>query len=257
MLLVRTVSALILGLVTAVSLALSPLTSAWGHAALVKSSPAKGAVLKQAPAAIQATFSEELDKASVLRLYDAHQKLLAKGGLDSMVSNHRVLKVVPPHLAAGTYSVQWVAISSDDGATEKGSFKFSVAAAAMAPMGATASLPPLRLIAPAGRAQVKNPVAVVIETSADISQVTMGTSMSSMSGMGSSHGTAPVHLHIIVDGTAYMPAASELTKVGSSRYEYRLPKLAAGTHTMKVFWADNKTHAPSGAVQAVTYTVVG
>ena len=254
----RTVSALIAGLLTVVSLALGPLTSAWGHAALVKSSPANGAVLKQAPAAIQATFSEELNKASVLRLYDAHQKLVAKGGLDPMVSNHRVLKVVPPHLPAGTYSVEWVAISSDDGDTRKGSFKFSVATAATAPMGATTGLPPLRLIGPAGRAQVKNPVAVVIETSVDISQVTMGTSMSSMNGMGlSSSMSAPVHLHIVVDGTAYMPAANQLTKVGPSRYEYRLPKLAAGAHTMKVFWADNKTHAPAGGVQTVTYTVVG
>lgn len=258
MLLVGTVSAPIAGLVTAVLLALGPLTFAWGHAALVKSSPANGAVLKQAPSVIRATFDDDLDKASTLRLYDSHQTLLAKGGLDPQVAGHRALKLVPPHLGAGTYTVQWVAISSDDGATRKGAFKFSVAATATAPAGASASLPPLRLIAPAGRAQIKNPVAVVIETSADISQVTMGTSMSSMSGMGSSQSmSAPVHLHIIVDGTAYMPAAAQLTKVGPSRYEYRLPKLAAGAHTMKVFWADNKTHAPSGAVQTVTYTVVG
>ena len=65
---------------------------------------------------IQATFSEELDKASVLRLYDSHQKLLASGGLDLKVSSHRVLRVVPPmHLAGGAYTVKWVAISSDDG----------------------------------------------------------------------------------------------------------------------------------------------
>lgn len=253
----KTASVLIVGLAAAASLALGQVTSAWGHASLVKSTPTNGAVLKQSPPVIKATFDDDLDKASALRLYDSHQTLLAKGGLDPQIAGHRGLKLVPPHLGAGTYTVQWVAISSDDGATRKGSFKFSVAAAAMTPAGATATLPPLRLIAPAGHAQVKNPVAVVIETSADISQVTMGSSMSSMSGMGSGHSTAPVHLHILVDGTAYMPAADQMTKIGPSRYQYSLPKLAPGAHTMKVFWAENKTHAPSGAVQTVTYTVVG
>ena len=254
----RSVSILIVGLLAAASLVWGQVTAAWAHASLVKSSPANGAVLKQTPSVIQATFDDDLDKASALRLYDSHQTLLARGGLDPQVAGHRGLKLVPPHLGAGTYTVQWVAISSDDGATRKGAFKFSIAGTATAPAGASANLPPLRLVAPPGHAQVKNPVAVVIETSADISQVTMGSGMSSMSGMGSGHGmAAPVHLHIIVDGTAYMPAVAQMTKVGPSRYQYNLPKLAAGAHTMKVFWADNKTHAPSGAVQTVTYTVVG
>jgi methionine-rich copper-binding protein CopC len=214
---------------------------------MVKSTPANGAVVKQAPSVIQATFNDELDKASVMRLYDAHQKMLAKGGLDAKVASHRVLTITPPHLTAGSYSVQWVAISSDDGATEKGSFKFSVAA--------MAGLPPLRLIAPAGRAQVKNPVAVVIETSGDISRLTMGHAMAPM---GTAAGMGPrVHLHIVVDGTAYMPAADQLTKLGPGRYQYVLPKLAAGAHTVKVFWADNSTHAPAGGVESATYTVTG
>jgi len=256
---VRALAAVTAGLLAAVVVAvpagLAPLSPAWAHAAMVKSSPANGAALKQAPKVIQATFSEELDKASVMRLYDAHQKMLAKGGLDMSVAGHRVLKIMPPALTAGSYSVQWVAISSDDGAVEKGSFKFSVAAAAM--------VPPLRLVAPAGHAQVKNPVAVVIETPGDISQLTMGRAMAPMPGMsggGMSGGTGMgprVHLHIVVDGTAYMPAADQLTKVGPGRYQYLLPKLAAGVHTIKVFWADNSTHAPDSAVESTTCTVTG
>jgi methionine-rich copper-binding protein CopC len=236
--------------VAAVPAALAPVTPAWAHASMVKSSPASGAVLKQAPTVIQATFSEELDKASVMRLYDAHQKMVAKGGLNTKVASHRVLTITPPHLTAGSYTVQWVAISSDDGATEKGAFKFSVAA--------MAAVPPLRLVSPAGHAQVKNPVAVVFETSGDISQLTMGHAMAPMRGMSSGTGAEPrVHLHIVADGTAYMPAAQQLTKVGPGRYQYVLPKLAAGTHTVKVFWADDSTHAPAGAVESATYTVTG
>lgn len=246
----RLLAAILIGLVAALPSALTRSTPAWAHASMVKSSPASGATLKQAPSVIQATFSEELDKSSVMRLYDAHQKLLAKGGLDAKVTSHRALKITPPHLTAGAYSVQWVAISSDDGAVEKGSFKFSVAA--------MASLPPLRLVAPAGHAQLKNPVAIVIETPGDISQLTMGQTMAPMSGMsGAGSMGRHVHLHILVDGTVYMPSSSQLTKVGPDRYQYVLPKLAAGAHTVKVFWADNSTHAPAGGVETATCTVTG
>lgn len=245
----KILAAVLVGVMTAIPAAVAPLSPAWAHASLVKSLPANGAVVKQAPSFIQATFSEALDKASVMRLYDAHQAVIAKGGLDMKVANHRVLTITPPHLAAGKFSVQWVAISSDDGDVKKGTFAFSVAPAA--------SVPPLRLVAPAAHAQLKNPVAVVIETPGDISQLTMGQTMAPMSGM-SSGGMGPrVHLHIVVDGTAYMPAASQLTKVGPARYQYMLPNLTAGPHTVKVFWADDRTHAPTGGVESATYTVTG
>lgn len=119
------------------------------------------------------------------------------------------------------------------------------------PAGAAANLPPLRLIAPTSHAQLRNPIAVVIETPGDISQLTMSTSMSGMA-MGG------VHLHITVDGKVFMPATQQMKKVAASRYSYQLSgKLSAGTHTIKVFWADDKTHATAGTPQAVTFTVVG
>jgi copper resistance protein C len=253
---VRRVSVTLVGFLATVSLALAPLGFAWGHAEMVKSSPMNGAAVKQAPAAIQATFSEELAKGSIMRLYDGHQKLLASGGLDSSVASHRVLKIVAPHLAPGGYVVQWVAISADDGNTHKGSFRFSVGTTAMAPAGAMTSPPPLHLIAPASRAQLKNPVVLLLETTGDMSKLTMGKSMAPMSGMGSMG--PQVHLHIAVDGKMFMPATDQLKKVGPSRYEYAVPgTLAAGTHTIKVFWADDKTHETAGAAQTVTFTVVG
>jgi methionine-rich copper-binding protein CopC len=206
----------------AASLALSSLHPAWGHASLVKSTPANGTSLKQPPSAIRATFNDELAKGSILRLYDGHQKLLATGGFDPSVPKHTTLKIVPPHLAAGSYAVQWYVISADDGATAKGSFRFSVAKGAIGPTGSTAGLPPIRLVAPTSMAQVTAPVALVIDTPADISQFTMGDAMGTMSGMG-----PRVHLHVVVDGSPYMPTAGQLTKVGPSRYAYRLPTTLA------------------------------
>ena len=98
----------------------------------------------------------------------------------------------------------------------------------------------------------------MIETPGDISQLTMGKTMTSMSGMGSTGGMeSRIHLHIVVDGTGYMPAADQMTKIGPSRYEYHLPKLAAGTHTIKVFWASDTTHAVVDTVETATCKVLG
>jgi methionine-rich copper-binding protein CopC len=232
---------------------LSPALPVWSHAALVKSSPAHGASLTKSPAVIRAWFNEELTvKGSTMRLFDAHQKQLATGGLDASVSKHDVMKITPPALKPGAYVVQWTAISADDNDTRKGSFKFSIGAGAMASPGPTAGLPPIRLIAPASQATIKNPAVLVIETSGDISQMTMGGDMAHMSGMGSQ-----VHLHINVDSMMIMPTAKQLTKVGPNRYEFRLPSMSPGTHTIKVYWADDKTHTPAGHVQTTMCTVTG
>lgn len=231
---------------------LVPVNPAWGHATLVKSSPANGASLAQSPPAIHAWFNEELAiKTSTMRLYNSHQKLVASGGVDSTVAKHNVMKIAPPPLAKGAYVVQWVAVSADDNETRKGSFKFSIGGAQTTkpPM---ADLPALHLIAPANGGRVKNPVTVVVETPADIDRFTMGGGMAGMSGMGEG-----VHLHILVDGRAFMPTATQLTKVGPSRYQYGVGSFSAGTHTIKVFWADNKKHEAVGPVHTATCTITG
>jgi hypothetical protein len=51
-----------------------------------------------------------------------------------------------------------------------------------------------------------------------------------------------------------MPTGEQVTKAGEHRYKYALPTLSAGSHTVKAFWADNKTHAARGSVQSVTFT---
>lgn len=236
------------------------------HAEMVKSSPADHAVLAQSPAVIRAWFSEELAaQRSVMRLYDAHQKVLAQGGLDPSVRSHDVMKLIPPHLGPGSYQVIWHSESSNDHAMTQGYFRFSIGTAmqmpatpgtsapigamqAMPPSGAHAApLPALRLLAPANHARLHNPVSVTIETPTDISLVTMGPKM--MTGPG-------VHLHIIVDGVVNMPASDQLVTSGAHRYTYELAPLTPGTHTIEVFWADNHTHAAVGGTQTATVVVL-
>ncbi|HYM70023.1 MAG TPA: copper resistance CopC family protein [bacterium] len=237
--------------------------AAWGHASLVKSSPSNGATLSQSPSVIRAWFSEELAvQGSVIRLYDSQQKLLATGGVDTSISDHTVLKIAPAKLHAGSYSVAWHAVSADDKAVRQGSFRFSVSTGGQAPSPMSSSMtgsmssqtpdvPPLAIVNPADHARLANPLTVVIETTGDIATLTMGNNMA-MRGMG-----PHIHLHVLVDSTAMMPAATQLAKVGPNRYAYKLGHLAAGPHTIKVFWADNTTHAAVGPVHTVTCTVGG
>jgi methionine-rich copper-binding protein CopC len=243
------------GWVIAGLLVFAPAQPGLAHASLVKSSPAGGAKLSKGPAEVRAWFDDKLAvKGSVLRLQDAHMKVLATGGVDQKVKTLDVMALKTPPLMAGTYTVTWVAVSDDDGATRKGSFKFSISAAAASPsgtmaMGSMNDLPALHLVTPADGARVGNPVALVIETPGKIEDLTMGTGMSPMGAM------PGAHLHVLADGTTFMPAASQLIKIGPGRYKYTLPKLSAGAHTVKVFWADNKTHEPKSTVHIVHITV--
>ncbi len=70
---------------------------------------------------------------------------------------------------------------------------------------------------------------------------TMGTSMRN-------------HLHIDLDKKVAMPAMKQLVKVGANRYQYDLGQAAPGSHTIRVYWADEK-HKPVGSVQVVVITV--
>jgi len=125
--------------------------------------------------------------------------------------------------------------------------------ARVAPNAAVTTLPPLHLIAPVNHARLTNPVVLDIETSGDMSQLTMG----GMSNMGNMNMGPQVHLHVVVDGTVLMPSANQMIKMSQDRYQFRLPPLRTGSHTIKVYWADNKTHKPVGMIQTITCTVTG
>ena len=118
-------------------LALANQTSA--HATLVKSSPAADAVLTQQPSAIQAWYSEEVAvKGSFIRLYDSADKLLASGGVDLTDHHHESMKLTPPLLSPGTYTIKWHAISADDNHVTQDEFRFTVQSAGRAPSRPTA-----------------------------------------------------------------------------------------------------------------------
>ncbi len=112
-----------------------PLTAvpALAHAELVKSDPADGASLDQAPAEVRAWFSEELDPdASLLMLQDAHGQMvgLEPGHVDLMAADRDVMLLKVPRLEPGTYRVQWHAVAADDGGVSEDSFTFTVGMAA-------------------------------------------------------------------------------------------------------------------------------
>jgi copper resistance protein C len=248
---VRTIAIAMLAAAAVAGLLWSP--QVWAHAAMTKSSPSNGAMLSSPPALIQAWFSDDVTPSgSYLRLYDARNTLIASGGVDPKVSSHTALRLVPPRLGPGAYLVRWHVVATEDNHVTEGYFRFSVGAAAMAPSAPTMAgpaLPALDLVAPRDHSTVKNPVGVVIATPGDIKMLTMGgMDMGSMKG-------PSVHLHIVVDGVTTMPSSDQLTPAGQHRYQYLLAPLSAGTHTVKVFWADNKTHEAVGPVHSAVFTV--
>jgi len=238
-------------------------TLMFGQPVLGHASPVNGAALSQSPPVIRAWSSEELAvQGSVMRPYDSQQKRQTTGRVDTTVSDHAVLKTTPPTLRTGSDAVAWRDVSAHDKAARHASFRFSVSSSGHMPSQTLGSMtgsmssqtpvvPPLAIVSPAAHATVSNPLMVVIDTTGDITMLTMGSDMT-MSGMGPN-----VHLHIVVDSLVMMPAAVQLVKLGSNRYGYKLGRLAAGAHTITVFWADNKTHQPVGPVHSVTCMVAG
>jgi hypothetical protein len=66
---------------------------------------------------------------------------------------------------------------------------------------------------------------------------------------------SPPHLHISLDTRVAMPAMKHLTKVAEHRYRYVFGTVAAGRHTIRVYWADAKTHKPVNLPRTVTVNV--
>jgi methionine-rich copper-binding protein CopC len=120
-------------------------SQASAHATLVKSTPAADAVLTQQPSAIRAWYSEEVAvKGSFIRLYDSADKLLASGGVDLNDHNHESMKLIPPLLPPGTYTIKWHAISADDNHVTQDEFRFTVQSAGRTPSRPTADTAGMR-----------------------------------------------------------------------------------------------------------------
>ncbi|SFU91535.1 copper resistance CopC family protein [Pseudoduganella namucuonensis] len=102
----------------------SPLAAA--HAALKNSNPAANAVLEQAPREIVLTFNEKVEPAfSSIAVLEAGGKDIAAGKAQVDAANPLLMKLELPALAAGAYSVRWVAVGPD-GHRRTGQFGFTV-----------------------------------------------------------------------------------------------------------------------------------
>src|SRR6266542_493105 len=75
------------------------------HANLVRSTPAAGAVLETAPPTIQLEFSEELDPSfSRVQLYNSQNQLIEPGPGEVAAANPKVMRLIIPDLARGSYT---------------------------------------------------------------------------------------------------------------------------------------------------------
>jgi len=150
----------------------------------------------------------------------------------------------------GTSGVGWTVFAQDDKEIDKGLSCFLVAGS-MGTLGVGVSQrndseePPLKIVAPANRETVSNPVIVVIETPADLPMMTMGHQ---------SMDKTKLHLHVDLDKRMTMPTMEQVVKVGANRYRTSLGEVAPGRHTIRVYWADAQ-HARRGATHTVTITV--
>jgi len=107
-----------------------------------------------------------------------------------------------------------------------------------------AELPPLKILMPENGAIVGTQMAIVIQTPADLSKMTM---------------SAPVigtHLHIEARDVSMMPSREQLVRLGADRYVFLFDVPAKpGENTLRVYWADSQHRTVAESVQQVTVTV--
>jgi hypothetical protein len=111
---------------------------------------------------------------------------------------------------------------------------------------AAGELPNIRIISPAEGAKVDATIALVLETRADLSRMTVGAQQ-----MGA-------HLHVSIDSTSLMPTMEDLVRIGKNQYRYvfALP-VEPGKHTVSVYWADAQHKTLDATVRKVGVAVGG
>jgi copper transport protein len=121
------VAALALSLALACALVGVSAAPAAAHAALVASTPAAGASVDRAPAAVSVRFGESVQASSdAIRVLDAEGARVDEGGA-AAVPGHpdTVAAALRPGLGRGTYTVAW-RVTSADSHPVHGAFAFSV-----------------------------------------------------------------------------------------------------------------------------------
>jgi len=113
------------------TLGLAPPRSAGAHAALESSSPESGSILADAPATIEARFTEPLERSySRMALYDSNGVEIEGASLVAGEDEFTMVLTVPPDLPAGPYSVLWRTLSEADGHTAQNFFTFTIGTSA-------------------------------------------------------------------------------------------------------------------------------
>lgn len=96
------------------------------HAFLEHAVPDVGGKVAHSPNEVRIQFTEAVESAfSKIQVFDSSGQEVDKGDVDRDSSNHKLLKVSLPPLAAGTYKVVWRVVSVDTHVT-KGSYTFRV-----------------------------------------------------------------------------------------------------------------------------------
>jgi len=109
---------------------------------------------------------------------------------------------------------------------------------------APAQLPPLKILMPDNGATVGTHLAVVFQTPADLSKMTMGTAVPG------------VHLHIDAQDVSLMPSQEQLIRLGGDRYVFLFDLPAKpGKNTVRIYWSDAQHRTIADTVQQITVTV--
>ncbi|HEY0305371.1 MAG TPA: hypothetical protein VGC44_10365 [Longimicrobiales bacterium] len=102
---------------------------------------------------------------------------------------------------------------------------------------------PINLIVPIEQQAVDSPLVVRFTTPEPLSLHPTGW------------GTDRLHLHARVSGVEYMPAAAEITR-SDSIFNWTLPAVPRGTHTIRIGWADlHHRELSAGRTPQITITV--
>jgi hypothetical protein len=110
-----------------------PADGVLAHAKLLRAEPAPGATITATPKVVRLWFhlapGEELDiRRSTISIWDSRARRVddGKGGvdLDDLDRQSMIVRLKP--LKSGTYAVKWQVITSPDGASSRGAFRFTL-----------------------------------------------------------------------------------------------------------------------------------
>jgi methionine-rich copper-binding protein CopC len=117
----------------AVALVVVPVSPAWAHAELVQATPAPGSGPPQAPGAVVVRFNEPLNRRlSGIEVLDPSGRDVGEGATLPVEGDARAMKRRLGLLSPGVYTVQWTTVSTVDGHTLHGSYRFGIGTSASA-----------------------------------------------------------------------------------------------------------------------------